>query len=107
LTPAATGFLTILKSMGPLDAVWHLLNLFVPAVGTALIAAGLAKLAWRQELAPVPWSSLALAASLGAAAVTVAGLVVFGRDGKMATYGAMVLAIALTLWWRGFLARRR
>jgi uncharacterized membrane protein len=106
LTPAATGFLTNLKPMGPLDAAWHLLNLFVPAVGTAMIAAGLAKLAWRRELSAVPWKSLALAASLGAAGVTVAGLVVFGRDGKMATYGAMVLAIALTLWWRGFLRRR-
>ncbi len=92
--------------MGPLDAAWHLLNLFLPAVGTAMIAAGLAKLAWRRELAAVSWTSLAGAASAGAAAVTVAGLVVFGRDGKMATYGAMVLAIAVTLWWRGFLRRR-
>ena len=33
---------------------------------------------------------------------TVAGLVLFGRDGKMATYAGMVCACALTLWWRGF-----
>ena len=91
--------------MSAVDVLWHLLNLFVPAVGTAMIAAGLAKLAWRKELAAVPWTSLARAASLGAAAVTVAGLVVFGRDGRMATYGAMLLGIAVTLWWRGFLRR--
>lgn len=93
--------------MGPLDAAWHLLNLFLPAVATAMMAAALAKLTWRKELATVPWATLALAASAAAATVTLAGLVAFGRDGKMATYGAMVLAIAVTLWWRGFLSRRR
>ena len=30
--------------MGPLDATWHLLNFFAPALGTGLIAADLAKL---------------------------------------------------------------
>jgi len=28
--------------------------------------------------------------------------VVFGRDGRMATYAGMVLASAGALWWRGF-----
>jgi hypothetical protein len=28
--------------------------------------------------------------------------VVFGRDGRMATYAAMVLGAALGLWWVGF-----
>ena len=92
--------------MGPLDAVWHLLNLFAPAVGTAMLAAAFAKLAWRRELAAVPWRSLALAAAAGGAVVTLAGLVAFGRDGKMLTYGAMLLAIAVMLWWRGFLRHR-
>jgi hypothetical protein len=92
--------------MGPLDALWHLLNLFVPAVATGLLAAAAAKLLWRRELAPVPWSRLAGPAALAGSVVTLAGLVVFGRDGRMATYGAMVLATALTLWWRGFLRRR-
>ena len=30
--------------------------------------------------------------------VLVAGLVFFGRDGKMATYAALVLAIASSQW---------
>jgi len=34
--------------------------------------------------------------------VLAAGLWAFGRDGKMATYAAMVLACALGLWWSGF-----
>jgi hypothetical protein len=35
----------------------------------------------------------------------VAGLLVFGRDGKMATYAVLVVTSALALWWVGF-ARR-
>lgn len=92
--------------MGPLDAIFHLLNLFAPAIGTALLAAAGMKWLWRRELTGVSYRSLALAALAGAAAVTTAGLVVFGRDGRMTTYGAMVLAIALMLWWRGFWRRR-
>jgi hypothetical protein len=30
------------------------------------------------------------------------GLVIFEHDGKMATYSAMVVACAVTLWWVGF-----
>jgi hypothetical protein len=94
------------SEMGPLDALWHLLNLFGPALGTGLIAAVLAKLLWRRDLKAVPWRRLALWGCAAAAGVTLAGLVVFGRDGRMATYGAMVAAIALALWWRGFMRPR-
>jgi hypothetical protein len=38
--------------------------------------------------------------------VLAAGLVLFGNDGKMATYAAMVLASAVCQWvlWRGWKA---
>jgi hypothetical protein len=88
--------------MGPLDAFWHLANLFVPALGLGALAAAMAKLAWRRELGAVPWARLAKPACIACAVVTLAGLVVFGHDGRMATYGAMVAACAITLWWRGF-----
>lgn len=88
--------------MGPLDALWHLTNLFVPALALGALAAALAKLSWRRALAGVSWRQLAGPACAACAVVTLAGLVLFGRDGKMATYGAMVLACAVTLWWRGF-----
>jgi hypothetical protein len=91
--------------MGPLDATWHLLNFFAPAVGVGVIAPLLAKLLWRAELRGVPLARLAAAATLACALALVAGLVGFGRDGKTATYGAMVLAAALALWWAGFRAR--
>lgn len=88
--------------MGPLDALWHLLNLLAPALALGLIGASLAKLLWRSALAGVPWRRLVgwgVAASLLA---LLAGLVISGRDGRMATYAAMVLANALALWWAGF-----
>ena len=91
--------------MGPIDALIHLFNLIAPGLGLGLISAALAKLLWRRELAAVAWRRLA---GWGASASTVAllaGLVITGRDGRMATYGAMVLACALSLWWAGF--RRR
>jgi hypothetical protein len=87
--------------MGPLDLLWHLTNLFVPAIGLGLVSAGLAKLAWRRALAPVPYWRLAGSTAAVAAIVTVAGLVITGQDGRMVTYAAMVLAAATLLWWRG------
>ena len=93
--------------MGPLDALMHLGNLFLPAVALATLAAALAKLLWRRELAPVAFKRLALPAAMVCAVVTLAGLVAFGRDGKMITYAGMVLACAFTLWWRGFGPGRR
>jgi hypothetical protein len=93
--------------MDALDALWHLANLFVPALGLGTLAAALAKLLWRRELAAVRWLRLAAPACAVCALVTLAGLVFFGRDGKMAMYGAMVLACAVTLWWRGFGPGRR
>jgi hypothetical protein len=94
------------RQMGPLDALWHLLNFAYPAAAVGMLAAALAKLLWRRELGPVPWRRLARDTFIAGLLVLVAGLVVFGRDGKMATYLAMVAACGLTLWWRGFLATR-
>jgi hypothetical protein len=93
--------------MGPLDALWHLANLFVPAAMLGALASALAKLVWRRELAAVHWRRLAGPASAACAATTLAGLVLLGRDGKLATYALMVVACAFTLWWRGFGPGRR
>ena len=93
--------------MGPLDALWHLANLFVPALALGGLAAACAKLVWRRDLAGVSWRRLAVPAATAGALVTLAGLVLTGRDGKMATYVAMVLACAVTLWWQGFGPGRR
>ena len=88
--------------MGPLDALWHLANLFVPALALGALAAALAKLVWRRELRPVSWRRLAGPAAAAGVLVTLAGLALFGSDGKMATYAAMVAGCAAALWWQGF-----
>lgn len=88
--------------MGALDALWHLLNFLAPAMVCGVAAAWLAKLLWWRELKGVsPWrlSAWAVGASAG---VLVAGLLWTGRDGRMSTYGAMVFACALALWWAGW-----
>lgn len=88
--------------MGPLDAFGHVVNLFVPALLLGALAAALAKAVWRRELAALAWHRLAAPACATSAAVALGGLVVFGRDGRMATYAAMTVACALTLWWQAF-----
>jgi hypothetical protein len=93
--------------MGPLDVVWHLGNLFVPALALAALTAAAAKLLWRRDLAGVAWQRLAGWPALANAATVLAGLAVFGQDGKMATYAAMVLACTVTLWWLAFGPGRR
>jgi len=90
-----------------LGGFWHLANFFAPALGMALFATLLAKLLWWRDLRDVPWGRLLVWGAGAAALVCIVGLVVFGRDGKMITYGAMVVACALGLWWVGFGARRR
>jgi hypothetical protein len=88
--------------MSPIDALWHLLGLFLPALATGALAATAAKALWRTDLRGAPWLRLALWAGGAGSLALVGGLVVFGRDGRMLSYAAMVLAAALALWWAGF-----
>ena len=85
-----------------LGGLWHLLNFFAPAAGIAVIASALAKLLWRRELSGVAWLRLWAWAAGWAMLAGSGGLLYFGRDGKMATYAAMVVACATSLWWTGF-----
>ena len=93
--------------MDLLDIFWHLANFLAPAVLVGMLTAMLAKLLWRRALAGVRWTRMSAWAIGGAALALVAGLVYFGRDGRMATYGAMVLACAVAAWWVGFGPGRR
>lgn len=93
--------------MDVLGGLWHLLNFYAPAVGVGLFASLIAKLLWHRDLLGSPWWRLWAWASGSAALMTIGGLVYFGRDGKMATYAAMVIACAASLWWAGFGPGRR
>ena len=93
--------------MDPIDAFWHLLNFFAPALGVGLLAPALAKLLWWRDLKAVSWLRLSGWAVACCAAVLIAGLVIFGHDGKIATYAAMSAACALTMWLVAFRPVRR
>jgi hypothetical protein len=88
--------------MSALDALIHFANFVLPALLLGGIAAALAKLLWWRSLGGVALLRLAGWASGAAALALLGGLLLTGRDGAMATYGAMVLACAAGLGWAGW-----
>jgi hypothetical protein len=84
--------------MGPLDFVIHLLSFVAPAVAVTLLVALAARILWPGT--PVGdswWVPIALNFIAGSA-VLYAGLWFWGRDGKMATYAALVVVVATGQW---------
>lgn len=81
--------------MTVLALAMHLAGLLAPALVTGLLlwlAAGL----WRSgRRGRIGLGLLVLAG----AAVLLAGLAYFGRDGKIATYGALVFVQGSLVWW--------
>ena len=88
----------------------HILNFLVPAACAALLLVLLSRVFSRflAPKVPLAQSIYAQAAILLIvnALVLIIGLVVFGNDGKMLTYAAMVTCSALCQWvmWRGWRA---
>jgi hypothetical protein len=83
--------------MGPLDFAFHLMGFAAPALFVALAVTFGARFV---GAAPVPlrwWAQAAINFTAGLG-VLLAGLWYFGVDGKMATYAALVLAIAAAQW---------
>lgn len=84
--------------MGVLDILNHLFNFAAPAFGMALLLPIFGRLGARGKGARVGWKMqfvLVFGVGLG---VLLAGLWIFGHDGKMATYAGMVLVCATTQW---------
>jgi 4-amino-4-deoxy-L-arabinose transferase-like glycosyltransferase len=85
-------------SMAPLDLLDHLLNFVAPAFAVGFLCAILGRFAMRRApKAPAWWAQGAINFVVGVA-VLAAGLIVFGRDGKMATYAALVVACGTSQW---------
>jgi len=80
-----------------------LLGHFANFVAPALVMAALLWLGPRigRGKRPVRWRPSAEMAVLAGSGVVVlvAGLIIFGRDGKMFTYAALVLAQGTLAWW--------
>jgi hypothetical protein len=83
----------------------HLLNFLAPALSVALFLVLSSRIFGRSWLSKRPltqsiWAQAAIIFVVNAV-VLAAGLVLFGNDGKMATYAAMVLAAAVCQWVLG------
>ena len=81
------------------DLIWHLAGFLLPAVFVGLIASAGVALLWRRAVRQVGWARLLAASCLACLVAAVLSLVVTGRDGTMAGYGAMVVACAVAQWW--------
>ena len=86
--------------MGPLEQVIHTFNLIAPAWGVALFCVLVARLTTRCWLPLASWSLMrqTLASGVLGTVVLAGGLVLWGVDGKMATYSALVIACGTAQW---------
>jgi hypothetical protein len=84
--------------MTPLAFLGHLAGFIAPALAVALVLWGVPRLrrAGRAASGARLEAFMLLVAGVG---VLLAGLVFFGRDGKMATYAALVLVQGTLAWW--------
>ena len=87
--------------MGPLDLLNHLVNFMAPAAWVAMAVTVVARLFMPKRPAALSQSAQVAINFVVCLAVLVLGLLVFGRDGKMATYAAMVLSGATSQWVMG------
>lgn len=87
--------------MGPLAFLIHVFSFAAPALAVALlVTAGRRLVLPRGALQPGWRASFAINFVAGLA-VLAGGLLYFGRDGKMATYAALVLVVATVQWLIG------
>jgi len=85
--------------MSALDLLIHLLNFVAPAFFVAILLAVLFRVAMRTRSAAVRlWVQIAVNFAAGLV-VLVAGLLYFGRDGRIATYAALVVVCGTAQWW--------
>lgn len=84
--------------MSLLDFARHLLGFAAPAAIVALLVPLGARLAMRPVAARASWRTCVAINFVAGLAVLGGGLLVFGHDGKMATYAALVLVVATSQW---------
>ena len=84
--------------MGPLDLVIHLLSFAAPGIAVALLVAAAARYLIPGRCPGLSWWGQFAINSIAGLVVLTAGLWHFGVDGKMATYAAMLLAVASAQW---------
>jgi len=87
--------------VSPVDLAIHLLSFVAPALAVALLVALAGPLVLPRAGRPHRWWVPVALNFIAGVAVLVAGLWLFGRDGKMTTYSALVLVVATCQWLSG------
>lgn len=89
-----------------LAALNHLLNFAAPAAVLALVLVPVSRIFIRNSPQAIAWWAQAAIVFAVGCGVLLVGLWILGRDGKVLTYAALVLAAATCQWllrrgWRG------
>jgi len=85
--------------MGALALLNHAINFLAPALWLALLVPLLARVFMKKRPAALTLSAQIAINFVIGCGVLIAGLVLFGRDGKMLTYLGLVVMAATTQWW--------
>lgn len=81
-----------------LDIVWHLGGVIAPAAGLAVGCVLLAPLLGAKQRRPLTfYAQFAIIFAMGLL-ILGAGLLYFGRDGKMLTYATLVVGVGVGQW---------
>ncbi len=79
------------------DVFWHLVNFGLPALVLSMGITLWGSIQFRRQ-SQIKWLWRWLLNAICGMAVLVGGLVMTGNDGKMATYGALILVCATLEW---------
>lgn len=87
--------------MGFSNLLLHLLGFTAPAIAVGVLVALAGALILPGRSAARSWRAQALVNSIVGVLALAAGLWLFGVDGKMASYAALVVAVASGQWLSG------
>ena len=83
------------------DVAKHVLGFLAPALAVAVLVALAGRLVLPRHSRPAHWWTPVALNFVAGVLVLAAGLWYFGRDGKMATYAALVVVVATCQWLSG------
>lgn len=87
------------RTMGLLDAINHAINFLAPALVVGAVLALIAPFFYKKRPAAPGYIAQAAINSIAGVVAMGVGLIVFGRDAKMASYAAMLAMGALSQAW--------
>jgi hypothetical protein len=84
--------------MGPLDLLNHLLNFVAPALFVGILICLSTRVFMRRTAGGLSLGKQMVVNVVVGTAAMAGGLLIFGRDGKMASYAALVICCATSQW---------